>query len=111
MIKYIILLPLFFCSERIVMTPKKKTAISTTLKMERKLIKVDNTPVNASNGNSNSGGSSATPGRKDSLHIAGGKNAGIVVNKEIDKDGINILITAKNYLPNNWHKIRYCHFP
>lgn len=73
--------------ERIVMTPKKKTATSTTLKMERKLIQIDNTPVNTSNGNTTSGGSSMTPGRKESLHIAGGKNAGIVVNKEIDKDG------------------------
>merc|ERR1719367_983825 len=27
-----------------------------------------------------------TPGRKESLHVAGGKNAGIVVNKEIEKD-------------------------
>ena len=79
------------------MTPKKKTATSTTLKMERKLIQIDNPPVNTSNGNTNSSGSSITPGRKDSLHVAGGKNAGIVVNKEIDKDGINILIMCKTF--------------
>ena len=75
--------------ERIVMTPKKKTATSTTLKMERKLIQVENTPASTSNGSTNTNGASMTPGRKESLHIAGGKNAGIVVNKEIEKDGKN----------------------
>ena len=69
------------------MTPKKKTATSTTLKMERKLIQIENTPATTSNGNTNSNGATMTPGRKESLHIAGGKNAGIVVNKEIEKDG------------------------
>ena len=71
------------------MTPKKKTATSTTLKMERKLIQIENTPATTSNGNTNSNGATMTPGRKESLHIAGGKNAGIVVNKEIEKDGKN----------------------
>ena len=79
---------IIYISERIVMTPKKKTATSTTLKMERKLIKIDNAPASQSNGNTNgSSGGSMTPGRKESLHVAGGKNAGIVVNKEIEKDG------------------------
>ncbi|TRY69155.1 hypothetical protein TCAL_02185 [Tigriopus californicus] len=56
--------------EHIVMTPKKKTAKSTTLMMERKLIQ-------------------AKTGGK--VHIAGGSNAGIVVNKEsaIDDSKIN----------------------
>lgn len=56
--------------EHIVMTPKKKTAKSTTLMMERKLIQ-------------------AKTGGK--IHIAGGSNAGIVVNKEsaIDDSMIN----------------------
>ena len=79
----------FLLTERIVMTPKKKTATSTTLKMERKLIQIENTPATTSNGNTNSNGATMTPGRKESLHIAGGKNAGIVVNKEIEKDGKN----------------------
>merc|ERR1719414_432897 len=65
------------------MTPKKKTATSTTLKMERKLIQIENTPAATSNGNTN--GATSTPGRKES-YVAGGKNAGIVVNKEIEKD-------------------------
>ena len=78
------------------MTPKKKTATSTTLKMERKLIKIDNAPASQSNGNTN-GSSGMTPGRKESLHVAGGKNAGIVVNKEIEKDGKNIF---DSYLKN-----------
>ena len=70
------------------MTPKKKTATSTTLKMERKRIQMDNnaaTQVNTSS-NGNSSSTTTTPGRKDSF-LAGGKNAGIVVNKEIDKEG------------------------
>lgn len=50
------------------MTPKKKTAKSTTLMMERKLIQ-------------------AKTGGK--IHIAGGSNAGIVVNKESAIDGMN----------------------
>ena len=77
------------------MTPKKKTATSTTLKMERKLIQIENTPTTPSNGNPNTNGASITPGRKESLHIAGGKNAGIVVNKEIEKDGNNSHIFHK----------------
>ena len=77
------------------MTPKKKTATSTTLKMERKLIQIENTPTTPSNGNPNTNGASMTPGRKESLHIAGGKNAGIVVNKEIEKDGKNSHIFYK----------------
>ena len=72
------------------MTPKKKTATSTTLKMERKRIQIDSTPATTSNGNTNgSSGNSMTPGRKDS-HVAGGKNAGIIVNKEIEIDGENL---------------------
>jgi len=50
--------------ERIVMTPKKKTSNSTTLKMERKRI------VNSSNGGD------------AKVHVAGGSNAGIIVNKQ-----------------------------
>ena len=68
------------------MTPKKKTANSTTLKMERKRIQVDSKSDNTSNGNTN-GSTNATPLRKESLHIAGGKNAGIVVNKDVDANG------------------------
>ena len=52
-------------AERIVMTPKKKTSLSTTLKMERKRIV-------------KSGGAH--------VHVAGGTNAGIVVNKQSDQD-------------------------
>ena len=44
------------------MTPKKKTRNSTTLKMERKRI------VNSSN--------------DSKVHVAGGNNAGIIVNKQ-----------------------------
>ena len=68
------------------MTPKKKTANSTTLKMERKRIQVESNSDNTSNGNTN-GGTNTTPLRKESLHIAGGKNAGIVVNKDVDANG------------------------
>ena len=75
--------------ERIVMTPKKKTATSTTLKMERKLIQIENTPAATSNGNTN--GATSTPGRKES-YVAGGKNAGIVVNKEVERDGTNFYV-------------------
>lgn len=50
--------------ERIVMTPKKKTSNSTTLKMERKRI------INSSNGGD------------AKVHVAGGSNAGIIVNKQ-----------------------------
>ncbi|CAB4066442.1 unnamed protein product [Lepeophtheirus salmonis] len=49
--------------ERIVMTPKKKTAKSTTILMERKSVLANN------NGK---------------VHVAGGENAGIIVNKQID---------------------------
>lgn len=49
-------------NERIVMTPKKKTSNSTTLKMERKRIV-------QSSGDSK-------------VHVAGGSNAGIIVNKQ-----------------------------
>jgi len=52
--------------ERIVMTPKKKTSNSTTLKMERKRI------LQAQSSNGGSG----------KVHVAGGSNAGIIVNKE-----------------------------
>ena len=55
-----------FFAERIVMTPKKKTSNSTTLKMERKKI------VAKSDGSN--------------VHIAGGTNAGIVVNKQQSQD-------------------------
>lgn len=58
--------------ERIVMTPKKKTRNSTTLKMERK--RVVSTPVPA--------GSLTTP----KVHVAGGSNAGIIVNKQQSGD-------------------------
>ncbi len=47
------------------MTPKKKTANSTTLKMERKRI----LQKSAANGDGK-------------VHVAGGSNAGIVVNKQ-----------------------------
>ena len=53
--------PLFLI-ERIVMTPKKKTRNSTTLMMERKVVLPD--------------------GKDGKVHIAGGSNAGIVVNKD-----------------------------
>ena len=55
------LFPLFLI-ERIVMTPKKKTRNSTTLMMERKVVLPD--------------------GKDGKVHIAGGSNAGIVVNKD-----------------------------
>ena len=54
------------------LTPKKKTANSTTLMMERKLVK-----PKSSGGN---------------VHIAGGSNAGIVVNKESIDDGKSGLL-------------------
>ena len=54
--------------------------------MERKRIQVDSNSDNTSNGNTN-GGTNTTPLRKESLHIAGGKNAGIVVNKDVDANG------------------------
>ena len=46
------------------MTPKKKTAHSTSLSMERKRMGVD---------------------RKTSLHVAGGEHKGIVINKEVEE--------------------------
>ena len=46
------------------MTPKKKTAHSTSLSMERKRIGVE---------------------RKTSLHVAGGEHKGIVINKEVEE--------------------------
>ena len=46
------------------MTPKKKTAQSTSLSMERKRIGVE---------------------RKTSLHVAGGEHKGIVINKEVEE--------------------------
>ncbi len=55
-----------YFKERIVMTPKKKTSNSTTLKMERKRI------LQAQSSNGGSG----------KVHVAGGSNAGIIVNKE-----------------------------
>ena len=58
--------------------------------MERKRIQVDSNSVNTSNGNTN-GSTNTTPLRKESLHIAGGKNAGIVVNKDVDANGKYIL--------------------
>ncbi len=51
--------------ERIVMTPKKKTANSTTLMMERKAVSLPK-----------------KSGDHGGLHVAGGSNAGIVVNKQ-----------------------------
>jgi len=50
--------------EHIVLTPKKKTQRSTTLMMERKQVLVNQT---------------STPGN---VHVAGGTNAGIIVNKQ-----------------------------
>ena len=50
------------------MTPKKKTSLSTTLKMERKRIVT------------------AKSGSGANVHVAGGTNAGIVVNKQSDTD-------------------------
>jgi len=49
--------------ERIVMTPKKKTANSTCLAMERRAVEA---------------------ARKTSLHVAGGEHSGIVINKEAE---------------------------
>ena len=51
---------LFSLPERIVMTPTKKTSNSTTLLMERKVIVAE---------------------KNKEMHIAGGSNQGIVVNK------------------------------
>lgn len=56
-------------TERIVMTPKKKTSNSTTLKMERKRI----VQSVSSNGDGK-------------VHVAGGSNAGIIVNKQQSGD-------------------------
>ena len=56
-----------FKKERIVMTPKRKTTNSTTLKMERKRI-VQN----------------ASSKCDSKVHVAGGSNAGIIVNKQQD---------------------------
>ena len=55
-------------SERIVMTPKKKTRNSTTLMMERK--KICLTPA------------ASSPLVGSNVHVAGGSNAGIIVNKQ-----------------------------
>lgn len=46
--------------EQVVMTPKSKTANSTTLIVERKIVKKMN----------------------DKMHVAGGEHTGIVINKE-----------------------------
>jgi hypothetical protein len=60
--------------ERIVMTPKKKTQNSTTLMMERKKLAL--TPASTH----------ASP--MAGVHVAGGSNAGIIVNKQqIGDDG------------------------
>ena len=59
---FVMALRLPLLSERIVMTPKKKTRNSTTLMMERKVVLPD--------------------GKDGKVHIAGGSNAGIVVNKD-----------------------------
>ena len=71
------------------MTPKKKTSVSTTLKLERKRIQVDNPQNTPSKPNGNVNGDTPTPSgnrvHKQSF-IAGGSNAGIVVNKEIEQD-------------------------
>lgn len=46
--------------EQVVMTPKGKTANSTTIMIERKLIQTTN----------------------DKMHVAGGEHTGIIINKE-----------------------------
>nr|CAD7460216.1 unnamed protein product [Timema tahoe] len=57
--------------DHIVMTPKRKTATSTTLAIERRAA-VNNT----------------NPG-SDKVHVAGGDHRGIVINKEVTQDGDN----------------------
>jgi len=59
--------------ERIVMTPKKKTANSTSLAMERKRLHPQGEGP-----------------RKTSLHVAGGEHQGIVINKEVEEGGEEI---------------------
>ena len=61
---------LFSLPERIVMTPTKKTSNSTTLLMERKVIVAE---------------------KNKEMHIAGGSNQGIVVNKATNSDGETFL--------------------
>nr|CAD7399534.1 unnamed protein product [Timema cristinae] len=58
-------------TNHIVMTPKRKTATSTTLAIERRAV-VNNT----------------NPG-SDKVHVAGGDHRGIVINKEVTQDGDN----------------------
>nr|CAD7445439.1 unnamed protein product [Timema bartmani] len=58
-------------ADHIVMTPKRKTATSTTLAIERRAV-VNNT----------------NPG-SDKVHVAGGDHRGIVINKEVTQDGDN----------------------
>lgn len=61
------------------MTPKKKTRNSTTLMMERKKISLTPSVMSAS---------TASPMVGSNVHIAGGSNAGIIVNKQqIGDDG------------------------
>ena len=69
------------------MTPKKKTSTSTTLKLERKRLDIDTPPDTTSTSNENSNGDASTTPAKKTSFIAGGKNAGIVVNKETQNDG------------------------
>ena len=64
------------------MTPKKKTRNSTTLMMERK--KVSLTPST----------STASPMVGSNVHVAGGSNAGIIVNKQQIGDDGNLLRTV-----------------
>lgn len=51
--------------EQVVMTPKCKSANSTTLIIERKAVEAATTPHN-----------------NDKTHVAGGQHSGIVINKE-----------------------------
>ena len=59
--------------ERIVMTPKKKTANSTCLAMERRAVEA---------------------ARKTSLHVAGGEHSGIVINKVMTLNFMHSLHTV-----------------
>lgn len=53
--------------DHIVMTPKCKTADSTTLAIERRAVPLDDT-------------------KNDKIHVAGGDHQGIIINKELAKD-------------------------
>lgn len=61
--------------EQVVMTPKCKTANSTTLIIERRAVKNTN----------------------EKMHVAGGEHTGIIINKETTNGKIVIFFKLKKY--------------